>query len=446
MRRGSVSAVFDTRRPFGRLMNFLAKALLTRRSLRYELAFGTAAVAAATLLRVLIAPILPPGYPFLTFFPAIMLTLVFASIRAGTVVALVCGAIAWFWFIGERGAYGTTEGELLAMAFFAVITGTDILFLCAAIWALQALTDARARAETAAEARKLMFSELQHRISNNLQTVSTLLRMQSEQVQDQDAREALNASRTRIRAMSRLQRRLHSPDLRRIDAGEYLRELIQEAADVACNGKASLTFSADRLPVPHEVALPLGLIAGELAMNAVEHGTRAGALPQLVASLRVAAAEKGRIAAVLELRDHGPGLPPDFDVNNSHSLGLTISRQFATMLDGRLEMTDAPSGGAIARLHFSVAAEDATSDGDGRTEPVAPAPPAASSPRPRQQTPRYCRDSLRLVEIWLTKRSLLNVVKALRGCTNLCTLSGSLPPIVELAPPPPCTRRQLPYR
>jgi len=358
MRQGPGPTIFDSKGLSARLMNLLAKALLTPRSPRFEIGFAAVAIVLSTLLRHYLDPVLPTGYPFLTFFPAVMLTAVFASIRAGVVVAVVSGLIAWFWFIGEPGSVGVSDGQVLAMGFFALITGTDILFLCAAIWALRALTDARAKAETLADSRSLMFSELQHRISNNLQTVSTLLRMQAAQVQDDAARNALSASRSRIQAMSRLQRRLHSPDLQMIDAGDYLRELMQDAADMAGQGKAALSFAADPLPVPHEVALPLGLIASELAMNAVEHGTRPGAQPRLVATLRrFARAEDGRIPAILELGDDGPGLPPGFDVAASDSLGITISRQFAEMLDGTLELTNAATGGAVARLHFFVPAE-----------------------------------------------------------------------------------------
>jgi two-component system, sensor histidine kinase PdtaS len=348
-------AIFDNARYFGGLMNALGTALLTRRSLRYELIFACLAIVLATGLRQLLDGVLPPGFPFLTFFPAVMLTLVFSSIRSGIAVAVICGLIAWFWFIAPRGEFGFAEGALLAIGFYVLITATDVLFISAAIWALEELAKARQRADTLAHARALMFSELQHRISNNLQTIAALLRLQSAQTKDEEARHAMNASQSRIHSISRLQRRLHSPDLQTIDAGEYLREILQDTLDVASAGGVTLSFQADGLELSNETALPLGLVASELMMNAIEHGAADGKDVRIAVTLTVAEKAEGGIrSAVLELHDNGPGLPPDFDLDAADSLGLAIARQFTTMLNGDLHIGNGPAGGTLARVRFAV--------------------------------------------------------------------------------------------
>ena len=361
------TATFGNHRLINRLLNALSEVLLTQRSLRHEVAFGALAIAASTALRLLVDGILPPGFPFLTFFPAVMLSLIFASIRCGIVVAVACGLISWFWFIEPQGTFALPSGALLALGFYVLIVGTDVLFITAAVWALRALATAREDAAQQARARELMFSELQHRISNNLATVAALLRLQAADTSDPEAKRALGASQSRISVISRLQRRLHAPEMQALDAAEYLHAVLADTLEVATETrKVTLECRMDPLQVSHDAAIPLGLIASELLMNAVEHGAEGAAPLRVTATLEVGPAdEEGTTPAALELRDDGAGLPTDFALATSDSLGLTISQQFATMLDGELSMASHPSGGTVARLAFRSArpqAGEAASD------------------------------------------------------------------------------------
>ncbi|WFE76806.1 sensor histidine kinase [Roseinatronobacter sp. S2] len=337
-------------------MNGLSAALMARRSVPFELAFGLVAVGVATGLRFVLDDVLPAGFPFVTFFPAVMLSLVFASIRCGIVVALVCGTIAWYWFIAPFGTFGLNSGGWLALGFYALITTTDVLFISAAVWALQELSLAREKAHAVAQSRSLMFSELQHRVSNNLATIAALLRLQTSQTKDIGARRALSASQARITSISRLQRRLHSVDVQSVDAGEYLREVLQDTVEVAKEtAPVALTFNAAPLRILNDAAVPLGLIASELMMNSMEHGAARDGKAVVDVRLSVDPAdEAGQIPATLEIRDNGPGLPEGFDLDASDSLGLTVARQFAKALDGELTLTLAAGGGTLARLRFSV--------------------------------------------------------------------------------------------
>ena len=351
------TTVFRNRGLFGQFMNGLSAALMTQRSVRYQIIFGMWAVTIATALRFGLEGFLPAGFPFLTFFPAVMLSLVFASIRCGIAVALVCGLIAWFFFIDPVGQFGLTLGALLAICFYFLITTTDVLFITAAVWALRELNVSRIRANGLAHSRSLMFSELQHRVSNNLATIVALLRLQTAKTKDEGARRALSASQARIKSISRLQRRLHSVDMQSVDAAEYLREVLQDTLDVAKLGKpVDLSIHAEPLIVPNDVAVPLGLIASELMMNSIEHGAKLGRKTSIEVTLSSRPDdEAGNMSAILELRDNGPGLPKGFDLAMADSLGLSVARQFATSLDGDLSLSTGATGGAVARLSFNIA-------------------------------------------------------------------------------------------
>lgn len=176
---------------FGPLLDLLSGILMRRPGPLFEVVFALVAIVASTVLRAMLDDSLPPGFPFLTFFPAVMLTLVFASIRAGVVVAVVCGLISWFWFIPPEASFRLSSGTVLAIGFYMLIVSTEILFVAAASRALHALQLAREHAADLARARELMFSELQHRVSNNLTTIAALLRMQANRAPDAQTKQAL---------------------------------------------------------------------------------------------------------------------------------------------------------------------------------------------------------------------------------------------------------------
>ncbi|MBM3604772.1 MAG: histidine kinase [Alphaproteobacteria bacterium] len=369
-----------------RLMDALGRALTTPRSIRHEVVFSTLAIIISTGLRFALDDFLPRGFPFLTFFPAVTLTLVLSSIRSGLAVGTICGLIAWHFFIAPLDRSGSATGSVLAIAFYVLIIGTNVLFVTAASWALAERTRAQERATAMAHARSLMFSELQHRISNNLSTVAALLRLQSQQVADETAKHALIASQSRIRSISLLQRRLHSPQMQSLDAADYLREVLHDVIEVAGAGDVALSFQADSLPLPHDTAVPLGLIASELVMNAIEHGAAPGAENRIAVTLAVQdKPTAGRIPAVLRIMDNGPGLPGGFDLSASDSLGLTVAQQFAVALNGDLTLTNSSSGGAVATLRFSI---DRPDDEDARNS-AANAPAASSQPDPA--APRHAK-------------------------------------------------------
>lgn len=349
------AAAPDRRTLSDKLMQGLGAALLARRPLRHQVVFALSAIVLSTALRFALNDALPPGFPFLTFFPAVMLTLVFSSLRSGLAVGVACGVIAWYFFIEPVRSLAITPGAIVALLLYALIIATDVVFITAAGRALEQRMAAEQRANALATSRSLMFSELQHRISNNLSTVAALLRLQSQLVADETARQALVASQTRIRSISLLQRRLHSPDLQTLDAAEYLREVLHDVVEVTGAGDVDLDFSADSLPLPHDTAVPLGLIASELVMNAIEHGALEGRDTEITVRLTVdAATPDGRIPATLRIVDQGPGLPDGFDLETSDSLGLIVARQFATALNGQLTLAKGKDGGTVARLDFVI--------------------------------------------------------------------------------------------
>lgn len=99
-------------------------------------AYGPAARLAGTLAifgaawgaRVLVDPLLPPGFPYVTFFPAVILTAFLFGLRAGLLSAVLCGLVAWYYFISPIPSF-TLAGAEVALGLYAFVVGTDLALI-----------------------------------------------------------------------------------------------------------------------------------------------------------------------------------------------------------------------------------------------------------------------------------------------------------------------------
>lgn len=314
-------------------------------------AFTALAFAVAFGIRYELDESLPPGFPYLTFFPAIILCCYFFGTASGIAVSVAGLLSAWFFFIPPVGSLSLSGASVIALLFYIFIAGTEVALVALAQRALRALDAERQANETLAEQRRLMFHELQHRVSNNLATVSGLMKLQRRMVSDEAAQTALDDSVRRIDLVARIMRNLHDPSGQTVDMARFLADTGRDILETTgASNRVALKVEAEPLLVGPDVSVPLGLIATELLANTLEHGFPGEISGEIGVSLG-AKAEEGR--ALLQIRDNGQGLPEGFDVEKARSLGLSIARQFARQLGGTLVMERRPEGGTEARLEFS---------------------------------------------------------------------------------------------
>lgn len=306
-------------------------------------------VAVAFGLRYELEGALPPGFPYLTFFPAVILTSFFAGTRAGVGAAVLCGLASWYFFINPVGSWALNGASLLALLFYCFIVATDIVLIHLMREALRKLDAEKQTSDALAVQNKLMFHELQHRVSNNLQVVASLLKMQRRQLEDEAARAALDTASARLQVMAGIQRQLHNPKRQEADIAALLGGLLPEViGGFALEPAPELRVSGEGLKVGADQATPIGLIVVELVSNALEHAARPGA----ALAVAVTVAREGNVARI-SVRDNGPGLAPDFQPERSRSLGLRVALQFTEQLGGRLEF--ASDRGTVATLSFPLA-------------------------------------------------------------------------------------------
>ena len=210
--------------------------------------------------------------------------------------------------------------------------------------------------------------EVHHRVKNNLQTISSLLRIQSRRMAEGQARHALEESERRVRSIAVVHEILSRDTTDEVNFNDILPSLVRMAEDLGSpENPVRITYKGETGELPAAVATPLAVVITELLQNAAEHaipasesraetGMETGETTTVGPGLRVTV-ELTREDDHLRVyvRDNGVGLPPDFDIDNTTSLGLSIVRGLVlTQLGGTISMrTD---GGTVVELEIPVEA------------------------------------------------------------------------------------------
>ena len=186
--------------------------------------------------------------------------------------------------------------------------------------------------QAALERHQILLKEVNHRVKNSLQVVSSMLYLQASDAGDPVLSDRLNEASTRISAVGRAYERLaYNADYESIGLASYLREVIDDLETAVAPCKVQLEvpeeiqFAADR-------AILVALIINELVLNAGKH-----AYPNSAGgSIWVRVVQKDNDLVQISVRDEGVGLPAGFDPLASKRLGSRLINALAKQLGAEL--------------------------------------------------------------------------------------------------------------
>ncbi|MBU4140079.1 MAG: PAS domain S-box protein [Euryarchaeota archaeon] len=191
---------------------------------------------------------------------------------------------------------------------------------------------AQEQIENSLKEKEVLLREIHHRVKNNMQIISSLLKLQSGYIKDNKYIDMYKDSQNRITTMSLIHEKLYqSKDLSRIDLGGYIKELV-EGLFISYNinpGKITMNINVDSVSMGINSAIPCGLIINELISNSLKYAFPDGRPGEIRISLR----STGNSNFELIVGDNGVGLPIDMDLKNTESWGM---RMVAILIENQL--------------------------------------------------------------------------------------------------------------
>lgn len=226
--------------------------------------------------------------------------------------------------------------------------------------------------------KEILFKEVHHRVKNNLQVISAMLKLQARATQDAAILDVLEDSRNRLRAIALIHEILYqSNNLEHLAFHHYIQQLANTIlATHSPRHQIRLTYQLQPVLLNLETAFPCGLLLSELVTNAIKHAFPNGRQGEIRIALQtvedsssgsdpphVKTTNSVSPSAIVEekpnqprkylltVQDNGIGMPADLDVSNLKSLGLKIAYDLTLQLRGVLKLEQAQ--GTRFQLTFS---------------------------------------------------------------------------------------------
>ena len=184
--------------------------------------------------------------------------------------------------------------------------------------------------------KEILLREIHHRVKNNLQIITSLIRLQKRQITDPDTIHALQDSESRIRSMALVHEKLYrSTDLANIDFTDYIRSLATSLFTAYATDPRRVRLVTDVKDVSLDInrAIPVGLILNELVANALRHAFPEGWSGEITITGR-----RTPSGITLSVQDNGVGLPEGLDWRNTSTLGLHLVCTLIRQVQGSIDL------------------------------------------------------------------------------------------------------------
>lgn len=206
--------------------------------------------------------------------------------------------------------------------------------------------------------KSAIIQEVHHRVKNNLQTIAAILRIQARRATGDEARSHLTDAVNRVLSVAVIHEFLSEDDAQPINIRDLCTRIAQQVKQVTGNPdqEVEISIRGPNIRLPAGQATPVALVVNELVLNAIEHGLSGHSRGRIEIELR----DLGDSVQVA-IQNSGSRLPPDFDPQQSSSLGLQIVHTLVSDdLKGSLQLKSIAGSSAMPP-----AATDGPADGPG---------------------------------------------------------------------------------
>jgi len=184
--------------------------------------------------------------------------------------------------------------------------------------------------------KEVLLKEIHHRVKNNMQIISSLLRLQSLDAKNKKVINMYKVSRNRIKSMALIHESLYrSKDFSRIDFSNYVNNLATHLYSIYCSRESKIAVVQDVKNVFLDInrGIPCGLIINELVSNSLRHAFGPNGNGQIQIQM---SQENGKY--LLRVKDNGKGFPDELDFQKTESLGLQVVNDLVKQLDGKISL------------------------------------------------------------------------------------------------------------
>lgn len=190
--------------------------------------------------------------------------------------------------------------------------------------------------------KETLLKEIHHRVKNNLQVISSLLSLQSLQIKDPIAQQAMQEGRNRVKSMALIHQNLYQDEnLVGVSTSEYIKKLTDSLVKNYNINQENIQVltDVDDLKLDVDTIIPLGLILNELISNALKHAF----VDKQSRIIEIQLKQDGT-RLKLKVADNGKGLPQTFAIESNDSLGFNLIKSFADKLKAELKVMSEQSG------------------------------------------------------------------------------------------------------
>ncbi|MEQ8534690.1 MAG: sensor histidine kinase, partial [Imperialibacter sp.] len=208
------------------------------------------------------------------------------------------------------------------------------------------------RLEKKAREREILIGEIHHRVKNNLQIISSLLRLQQRGIEDVNARKAIFEGQNRVQSMSLLHQRLYQQgNHESVELKQYAEDIFDHLLRVHHLGESEVdrVNFCEEIELDVDTAVTFGLIVNEVFSNIFKHAYQSG-------KKLIVKCEGARVSneVLIKISDNGPG----FDLGSVRSqahFGLNLMKMLVAELGGTVQFSNGAGGGAEVEIKFRMA-------------------------------------------------------------------------------------------